>query len=152
MNLILHKSFRISLVLIAISINHIYAQEILGKDEAVKIALEYNFDIRTADNNVLAAKNNADIKNSNYLPSVNASSSANFSLSDTETTFQDGTTRDVNGVQTSRYSASIGLNYTLFDGFGRENVYRSLKESYNISELQARQVIEFALVDMKLHD
>jgi outer membrane protein TolC len=148
MNSILHKVLKVSVILILATINYGYAQEILGKNEAVKIALEYNFDIRTADNNVLAAKNNADIKNSNYLPSVNASSSANFSLTDTETTFQDGATRDVNGVKTSRYNATVGLNYTLFDGFGRENVYRSLKESHNISELQARSVIELALVNI----
>ena len=130
MNLILHKVLKISLVLITVSINFNYAQGILSKNDAVKIALENNFDIRTADNNVLVAKNNANIKNSQYLPSVNASGSANFAFTDTETTLQDGTVRDVNGVNTSRFNGSLGLSYTLFDGFGRENVYNSLKESF----------------------
>jgi outer membrane protein len=144
----LYKSYKIFAVLLIIATGRIEAQDILEKNEAVKIALENNFDIRIADNNVLIAKNNASIKNSQYLPSVNASGSANFAVTDTETTLQDGTVRDINGVNTSRYNGSLGLNYTLFDGFGRENVYNSLKESYNISELQARSVIELALVNI----
>lgn len=141
----------IKLILVLVGITCVFsakAQDVLEKEEAVKIALENNFDIRTADNNVLVAKNNASIKNSNYLPSVSASSSANFSYNDLETTANDGTVSSNKGVQTSRYNASVGLNYTLFDGFNRENVYKSLKESYNISELQARQVIELALVNI----
>ena len=148
MNSMLYKSYKIFAVLLIIATGRIEAQDILEKDEAVKIALENNFDIRTADNNVLAAKNNANIKNSQYLPSVSATSSANFSVSDTENTLHDGTVNSTDGVKTTRYNAGVGLNYTLFDGFGRENLYKSLKESYNISELQARQVIEFALIDI----
>jgi len=140
MNSILHKVLIIPVVLIIVSINYSYAQEILGKSEAVQIALENNFDIRTADNNVQTAKNNASIKNSQYLPSVTAGGSANFSVSDTENTLHDGSVNSTNGVKTTRYNANVGLNYTLFDGFGREYIYKSLKESYNISELQARQV------------
>lgn len=147
MNLMLH---RINILLIALVMlsPKVTGQDLLSKKEAVQIALENNFDIKTADNNRQAAKNNANIKNSRYLPSVSASGSANFASSDTKTTLQDGTIRDANGVKTSRYNASIGLNYTLFDGFARENLYKSLKESYNLSELQARSVIETTLVNL----
>ena len=148
MNSILHKVLKVLVILILVSINYGYAQELLDKREAVKIALENNFDIRTADNNVMVARNNANIKNSNYLPAVSVGGSANFSVADAENTLHDGSVNTTKGVKTTRYNANVGLNYTLFDGFGRENVYRSLKESYNISELQARQVIEFALVDI----
>ena len=125
-----------------------WSQTVLNKSNAVQIALENNFDIRIADNNVDAARNNASIKNSNYLPSVSASGTANFAWSDTETTLQDGSIRAVDGVSTQRYNANIGLNYTIFDGFGRENLYNSLKENYNLSELQARSVIENSLVNI----
>ena len=124
------------------------AQETLSKQDAVKIALENNFDIRTADNDVLTAKNNANIKNSNYLPSLSASSTASFTRTDTKTTSQEGAVENTNGVNASRYNASVDLDYIIFDGLGRKNVYRSLKESYNISELQARLVIELALIDI----
>ena len=144
----LFKFYKTFAILLVMATSSGLAQDILDKNEAVKIALENNFDIRTADNNVLTAKNNANIKNSQYLPSFTAGGSANFSVSDTENTLHDGTVTSTDGVKTTRYNANIGLNYRLFDGFGRENVFKSLKESYNISELQARQVIEFALMDI----
>ena len=122
-----YKSYKILVVLLIIALSNIQAQEFLNKNEAVKIALENNFDIRTADNNVRTARNNANIKNSKYLPSVAANGSATFSVAETENTLHDGTTTSTAGVKTTRYNANIGLNYTLFDGLGRENIYRSLK-------------------------
>lgn len=123
-------------------------QELLTKKEAVSLALENNFDIKTADNNVAIAENNADIRNSGYLPSATASGSANYSISDSEFTLQTGDVQSASGVNTKRYNASVGLNYTLFDGFGREYAFRKLKETYHLSELQARLVIENALLNL----
>ena len=147
MNLTLHKKYLI-LSFIALTSLSAFGQELLNKTDAVKIALENNFDIRTADNNVAIAKNNASIRNSNYLPTIGASGNATFSITDTELTFQDGSVRANDGAETQRYNGSVSLNYTIFNGFGRENIFRSLKENYNISELQARQVIELSLVSI----
>ena len=125
-----------------------FAQDILSKSDAVSIALENNFDIRTAKNNVDIARNNSGIKNSGYLPSISASAGANYSLSDVKTTLQTGEIREVNGVSTSRYNGSVGLNYTVFDGMARENTFKSLKENYNLTELQSRFVIENSLLNI----
>ena len=145
MNWILPKSTYLVVAFI-LSLGSVQGQSILDKQDAVTIALENNFDIRTADNNVAIARNNADIKNSNYLPTVGATGNANFAITDAKLTFQDGSVRETTGAQTERYNGSIVVSYTLFNGFARENIYRSLKENYNISELQARQVIETSLV------
>lgn len=145
MNLNLPKSIRIFIALV-LSTASIQAQTLLEKQEAVKIALENNFDIRIADNNVAIAKNNASIQNSNYLPTIGATGNANFAMSDAKLTFQDGSVRETKGAETQRYNGNVNLTYILFNGFGRENIYRGLKENYNISELQARQVIETSLI------
>lgn len=145
MNLTLPKTNFLGLIL-CLAFGVVQGQDLLEKGAAVKIALENNFDIRVADNNVAIAKNNASLKNSNYLPTLSAGGSANFATSDAKLTFQDGSVRETVGAKTQRYNGNISLNYTLFNGFGREYLYRSLKENYNISELQARQVIETALV------
>ena len=110
-----------------------YGQELLTKKEAVSIALENNFDIRTADNNVSIAENNADIKNSGYLPSLSANGSANYSITDSEFELQTGDVQSASGVNTSRYNASVGLNYSVFDGLGREYAFKKLKETYRLS-------------------
>ena len=143
-----HKKQYLIAILIGIAIIEGHTQDILGKQEAVEIALENNFNIRTADNNIAIARNNADIKNSGYLPAFSASGNATYSLSDTETTLQTGEVRAVNGVNTTRFNGSVGLDYTIFDGMVRENAFKMLKESYNLSELQARNVIEAALINI----
>ena len=56
-----------------------FSQEKLTKQQAIDLALEHNYGIKIARNNVQIAKNNASIFNSGYLPVINANSSANYS-------------------------------------------------------------------------
>lgn len=144
----LRNIYLLVFILISFGAPKAFAQEILSKTEAVDIALENNFDIRTSRNNMEVARNNADIKNSGYLPSLNASAGANFSLTDSRLTLQNGEVREADGVSTQRYNASVSLNYTIFDGMVRENTFKSLRENFNLSELQARSVIENSLINI----
>lgn len=142
------KKYHIVAVLIGMAILEGNSQNILGKQEAVEIALENNFDIRTADNNVAIARNNADIKNSGYLPAVSLNANATYTLTNTETVLHSGEHQTANGVNTTRLNGTVGFNYTIFDGLVRANAFRTLKENYNLSELQARNVIEASLLNI----
>lgn len=123
------------------------AQENLSKQEAVNIALDHNYDIKVTNNNVEAAKNNSSIYNSGYLPTLSASSAGNYQDRDSENEFQDG--RVINQSTTSKtVNASANLNYLLFDGMGRRYNYKKLKELYNLSEIQATQVIENTVLQL----
>lgn len=123
------------------------AQENLSKNEAVNIALEHNYDIKVVNNNVKIAENSASIYNSGYLPTVSATGGANYKDQDSENEFQDG--RVINQSSTSKtLNASGGLNYLLFDGMGRKYNYKRLKELYNLSEIQAQQVIENTVLQL----
>jgi len=135
----------VGIILLGASVN---AQEVLTKDEAVSITLENNYDIRAIKNNVAIAKNNKSIYNSGYLPTVTGNAGANYSNKDTDSEFQDGAINSVTGVSSKTYNASLGLNYTIFDGFNRRNAYKRLKESYNLTEVQARGVIENTLITL----
>ena len=42
----------------------------------------------------------------------------------------------------------MNLEYTLFDGLGRLYNYRSLKETYNLSKLEARETIENTVLQL----
>ncbi len=119
-----------------------FSQEILTKSEALKITLENNFGIKIANNNKEVAKNNSSIYNTRYLPSVSASSGANYRRDNQEITRQDGTSTSINGAVTKSYNAALNVNYTIFDGLGRKYNYQQLKETFNLSELQAKQTIE----------
>ena len=125
-----------------------HAQELLSKEKAVELTLENNYDIRITKNNLETAKNNKSIYNSGYLPTVTGNAGANYTNNDTDLEFQDGTINSVTGAESKSYNASVGLNYTLFNGFNRKNTFKRLKESYNLTELQARQVMENTVITL----
>lgn len=128
-----------------------YAQEILSKERAVEITLKNNYDIRVIKNNLETAKNNKSIYNSDYLPTVTGNARASYAINDTDRERLNGSlVKPLNGVKSASYNASLGLNYTIFNGFNRQNTFKRLKESYNLTELQARQVIESTLTTLFL--
>ncbi len=118
------------------------AQDLLTKKEALQIALENNYGVIIANNNVEIAKNNSSIYNSRYLPTLSTSAGANYNNSNQEIESQGGEITNINAAETKTYNASVNLNYTLFDGLGRKYSYKQLQETYNLSELQARETIE----------
>jgi len=124
------------------------AQNVLSQEEAVKIALENNYDIKIANNAVEVASNNTSILNSGYLPTLTGNASAAYNLDNTEAEFSNGNSTVLNGAESDRYNASLNLNYTIFDGFGRRYNYKTLKEQYQLSALQARETIENTIIQL----
>ncbi|MDJ0646035.1 MAG: TolC family protein [Flavobacteriaceae bacterium] len=123
-------------------------QTLLTKKEAVEQALVNNYGIKIAENNKEIAKNNKGILNSGYLPTVTGNAGFTYNIDDTEANFANGETTELSGAESDRTNASINLSYTLFDGLGRLYNYKSLKEQYNLSELQARETIENTLLQL----
>ena len=129
-------------------INNLNAQQMLTKEEAVKLALDNNYDIKIANNNVQVAENNTSVLNSGYLPTVTGTAGATYNLDNTEAEFSNGNSTVLNGAESNRYNAGVSLNYTIFDGLGRHYNYKRLKEQYQLSELQARETIENTIVQL----
>ena len=129
-------------------INNLNAQQVLTKEEAVKLALDNNYDIKIANNNVQVAENNTSVLNSGYLPTVTGTAGATYNLDNTEAEFSNGNSTVLNGAESNRYNAGVSLNYTIFDGLGRHYNYKRLKEQYQLSELQARETIENTIVQL----
>ena len=146
----------LSFLLLVISNTSIIAQQ-LSKAEAVKHTLEHNFGITIANNTVRTASNNAHILNSGLLPSVSANAGALYQNQDTETSFNGiidpttGESRDditIDGANTNQYNAGLNLDYTIFDGFGTRYNYKKLKETYNVTKLEARETIENTITQL----
>lgn len=134
---------KLPLLIIAASINLLNSQEILTKNEAIDIALESNYGVQVARNNTEIADRNTGLMNSGYLPTVTAGSAATYDRDNKNVaTFRDGTNTVLINAESRRYNANGTINFTLFDGFGRMYNYRRLKETHNLTELQARQTIE----------
>ncbi|TNJ43693.1 TolC family protein [Tamlana fucoidanivorans] len=142
------KNFKYSLMfLIGLLQISIGAQEVITPEKAVKIALENNYGIKLAYTDVHIAENNADILNSGYLPTVTGNAGASFTVNDVDgETAQGPISRG--DVESSRYNASVDLNYVLFDGLGRSYNYKQLKETKQLTELQARATIENTILQL----
>ena len=151
----MNKVFILSLLIVTI-VNISKAQEKLTKEQALDFALENNFGIQVSRNNTAITKNNSNILNSGYLPTVSISGGGNYIGSDSEIAFpgqfdDQGNpipNRIFEGQESQRYNASVNLNYTLFDGLGRIYIYKQLKEQYNLSELQLRETIEYSILQI----
>lgn len=135
----------------------ISAQEVLlTKEEAINQALDSNFGILVARNDMEIADNNQSILNSGFLPVLSGTAGANYNRDDSTIEFpgqvdENGNPRadvEIDKAEAQRYNAGVNLDYTLFDGMGRWYNYKILKEQYNLSELQARQTIELTVVEL----
>ncbi len=133
------------------------AQEtILSKQEAVDVALENNFGIQVARNQIEIADNNQSILNSGFLPALSANAGASYNRDDSNIEFpgqilENGDPRpdlQIDQAEAQRYNSGLSLAYTLFDGLGRLYNYRSLKEQYQLTELQARETIENTMLQL----
>jgi len=144
------QHYKLILIFSFVCLTSLNAQEseVLTTSKAVEIALENNYGIKIANNNVEISKNNSSIYNSGYLPKATIYSGANYNNNDTEFTLQDGSKSEINGAESKSLNASIGLNYILFDGMGRSYNYKKLKESHNLSELETQTVIENSLLQV----
>jgi outer membrane protein len=139
---------KLTLLIFSCCVTVSYSQEFLTKENAVNIALENNYGILMAKNNVEIAKNNASIYNSDYLPKITANAGANYNNDINEYTTQNGIKTKISDVESKVYNASVAVNYTLFDGLGRMYNYQKLKETYNLSELEAKTIIENSLLQV----
>ncbi len=151
------RNTHIVFIVLALIISTATAQEpLLSKEEAINTALDSNFGILVARNDVEIAGNNQNILNSGYLPILSGTAGANYNRDDSTIEFpgqvdEDGNPRPdltIDQAESQRYNAGLNLDYTLFDGMGRFYNYRILKEQYNLSELQARQTIELTIVEL----
>lgn len=124
------------------------AQPVLTLEEAVRIALENNYDVRIATNNLAIDRNNVTYGNAGFLPSVGADFSNNNSIEDTRQNRSDGTVREGNGVKSSGTNYGIGLNWTVFNGFKMFARYDQLKELRRLGEENLRLAMVSKVADV----
>lgn len=152
----MRRSYLINILIALIGFGVSAQEELLSKDNAVNLALENNFGIKVAKNEVEIAKNNKGILNSGYLPTLSNSTSASYDRDDSNIEFpgalnEDGSPRpdtEIYKAEAQGYNSTMSANYTLFDGMGRFYNYKRLKEQYQLSELQARETIENTVLQL----
>ena len=104
------------------------AQEVLTAEQAVKIALENNYEIKIAANDLKVDQTNATIGNAGMLPKVSATVVDNNGIQYISQTRSDGTVNSLNNAKNNSLNYGVGLGWTIFDGFGMFARFDQLKE------------------------
>jgi len=141
----------VSLCLIALFAGSASAQEIpniLKIEDAVNLALEYNFDIKVAKNNTEIGNNNLTRGNAGYLPTVTLNGNYNYNVADSKTEFSNPELPaiDATGAATTTYGTGINLNYNIYSGGQRNYSYQRLQNDQALGTLQERRMMEQIVV------
>ena len=118
------------------------AQDLLSLEDAVKIALENNYDIKIAENNSKIDATNNNLANAGMLPSLNANFTNNNSQLNTKQTQGDGTVRELDGAKNMNLTYGVGLDWTIFDGLSMF----ARKEQLNVLEQQGKAELQTAIL------
>ena len=141
------KSIYITILLFAF-VPKMVSQEVLSLEDAVKVALENNYEIRISKNDLSIDKTNATIGNSGMLPKVAANVIDNNSIQNTTQTRSDGTTTTLDNAKNNNLTYGVGLDWTVFDGLRMFAKYDQLKTLQKLGEAQLKLTIITKISDV----
>ncbi len=119
------------------------AQNIISLRECLETGLERNYQLRMVRNDEQIASNNATIGNAGYLPTLGLNAGYSETVNNTDQWPSDGSaTISRDGIRNRTANYSVGLNWTLFDGFRVETTYDRLRELETLGELNTRLTVE----------
>lgn len=119
-----------------------HAQELLTLEDAVKIALENNYEIKIAKNDLKIDETNSTAGNAGMLPTVTASVVNNNSILNTTQTQASGEERTLDNARNLSLTYGVGLDWTVFDGmrmFAR-------REQLKVVQQQGEAELKLAIV------
>lgn len=130
----------IVIFLILIALNS-YGQEVLTIQDAVKTAVENNYQIITADNNLKIDSISVSPGYAGMLPSLEASLTDNNSVQNLSQTRSDGSKVEQDNAKNNSLNYGVAMNWTLFDGLRMFANFEQLKQNQNLGEAELKQVI-----------
>lgn len=135
----MNKIFKL-LILLFVSLP-LTAQELLTAEEAIRIALENNYSIQVARNELEIDRTGVSWGNAGILPTVALTASNNNSIQSTRQTRSSGDVIEVDNARNNNLSYGVVADWTLFDGFRMFARYDQLKELEKLGEAQLQQTI-----------
>ncbi|MBZ4044380.1 TolC family protein [Flavobacterium hibisci] len=129
------------LIILVLCIGKTNAQEVLTIEEAMKIALENNFEIKIAKNNSKISETNVTVGNAGMLPTATASITDNNSITNSSQTRQDGTTTALDNAKNNSLNYGVSLGWTVFDGMKMFARLDQLKELQKLGDAELKRTI-----------
>ena len=135
------KITSISLVLFLFCIAKSSAQEVLTIEDAMKIALENNFEIKIAKNNSTISETNVTVGNAGILPTATANIVDNNNVTNSTQVRQDGTSTTLNNAKNNSLTYGVSLGWTVFDGMRMFARYDQLKELQKLGDAELKRTV-----------
>jgi outer membrane protein TolC len=128
--------------------NFIRAQQTLSLDQAIAASLANNYDILLSRNDSVLAALDYSYANYAFFPRLNANAGYNLTNNDSKQILADGTKRERDDVKSNNLSASVSLNWTLFDGLRMFATKRRLEQVVELGELQIKNQVVTTVADV----
>lgn len=142
------KSIFQSLILFLFCISNINAQELLTIEDAVKTALENNYQIKIAKNDLKISETNVSAGNAGMLPKATASIVDNNGIQNLTQTRTDGTVNKLDNAKNNSLNYGVTLDWTVFDGMKMFAKRDQLKELQKLGETQLKLAILTKISDV----
>lgn len=133
---------RLSLLFILINVLKVSAQDNLSLQEAIRIGIESNYDIKLVKNDLEIAKANNTKGNAGMLPNVNGVITNTTSNNNLKQKFASGDEINKNGVWGNNLVAGIQASWTVFDGFRMFATKHRLESIETLGELNFRNQVQ----------
>lgn len=137
-----------SIILFFLCILPANAQEVLTIEDAIKIALENNYEIKIVKNDLKIDETNVTIGNAGMLPKVTATVVDNNSIQNSTQTRQDGNVTALDNAKNNSLNYGVGLDWTIFDGMRMFARLDQLKELQKLGEAQLKLTIITKISDV----
>ncbi len=121
----------------------------LSLEDAVKIALENNYEIKIAKNDLKISQTNVSAGNAGMLPTAAATISQNNNLQNLSQTRSDGTTTSLDNGKSNSLNYGVGLGWTIFDGFKMFAKKEQLEQLEKLGETQLKLTIITKISDVQ---
>lgn len=125
-----------------------YGQISLTLEDAVKTAIENNFNIRIAQNNAVIQGVNNTRGNAGMLPDVALNFGQTFNINNTKQELANGEIRQGNGAQSRNLNANVQANWTVFDGMRMFVTKDRLEQIENFGKINLQLQIENTISDV----
>lgn len=128
--------------------NFVRAQQSLTLEQAIATSLANNYDILLSRNDSLLAALDYSYANYAFYPRLNANAGYNLTNNDSKQVLADGQKRERGGIRSNNLSASINLNWTLFDGLKMFSTKKRLGQLVELGELQVKNQVITTVSDV----
>ncbi|MGV8815595.1 MAG: TolC family protein [Gelidibacter sp.] len=119
----------------------IQAQDLLTLEEAVKITLNNNYDIRLSNNSLKADSLGVSPGFAGMLPRVFAQGTTSNSIQNISQTRSDGNVIELDNAKNNNISYGVGLDWTIFDGLRMFARYDQLKELEKLGKAELQSTV-----------